>query len=258
MHWPSALYKLLLPNAPCSAAYGLVLLLTQHLVSALSEQTPDSEPAGTAPGTSPDSRNLENHPFYRVPQRPQGLQISPVTVSYDRLIWAHLDLSVKLEPLRQACANNFVDAHVFELIVANVYDLLGYAKELFERDLPQRPIRLREALARHLLVLDALWVTGEIGGPEMQRASWWDPLMANMKKPLIHAQHPERNHPFVKNLLAALEYYRSGMRPPAPLLVGLKQAIFCFPRIALYRKPQWKRWRDDDQRWRDGQQGQRR
>ena len=115
------------------------------------------------------------------------------------------------------------------------------------------PIYLVEALGNYFLAFDAIVCTAEVLGRYMLLPVWWNTYVSafhtNYDFPVSAVGMTELagfNTELAKRLVAALEIYKQGMRPPLMEVVALKRLLFCYP-LGRHRLKdgKWDDWRKD-------------
>ncbi|CDJ35622.1 LOW QUALITY PROTEIN: uncharacterized protein EMH_0098950 [Eimeria mitis] len=141
----------------------------------------------------------------------------------------------------------------FDELVTQTERLCGYA--LGRMALTYReayPLSAVETLGTIFIVFDALHCATEVLGDPLLKDVWLPRLVRRIEgvhftpvgKYLITGKSL-RNAEVARTLSVALEYYRRGSRPPARMVIGLKEALFCGPASSKFNLAQWNPWRAD-------------
>ena len=196
--------------------------------------------------------DCSQHPFYRLPA---GHPETPLTL-FDGVyamtaMPATAGLAYKLARVQQIFSKPSLCRYDFLALMGLAYDLVRYATTRLPMDLSsERPNELVAPLARRVLLLDSLWGICEVVGTPMNKGQWWDKLMETMSNP--QGRPPSRVfrrgwYYFVEQLIAALEIYRTGGRPPPEMVVEIKRKIFSKEfGHRLFQNHDWDLWRQLD------------
>ncbi|CDJ51672.1 hypothetical protein EBH_0001460 [Eimeria brunetti] len=114
-----------------------------------------------------------------------------------------------------------------------------------------------ESLGKYFLAFDAISCAVKLLGDRMLQHMWWDdftlafdteyafnePETGRQRKPRMLANIANR-------LLAAINTYKGGMRPPSTEVIALKRLLFCStyaPRD--FKEVMWDPWREDEEHY---------
>ncbi|CDJ59450.1 hypothetical protein EMWEY_00022200 [Eimeria maxima] len=202
----------------------------------------------------PVSEEILNHPFVRLPVleegvvpryfRPSNLYANPTRRS---------SFQVYLTTLRELYAQKTLsqrDVYVLQTAL----ERLVATVQLRTPARPKRefPCFIVEILGSRFMALDAIVCAIELLGDYMSLPLWWEKFTAGIKAvPLRSARSrggdmAEFNRHLATRLLAALDIYKEGRRPPLKEVYALKVLLLCppFGRPAL-KDRKWDRWRHD-------------
>ncbi|KAL8429754.1 hypothetical protein ACSSS7_006370 [Eimeria intestinalis] len=104
------------------------------------------------------------------------------------------------------------------------------------------------------LILDTMVCGLQLFGPHMAPEHWWTRFAGHFSTdyslpflPKNPTQEHERNRTLVRKLLSAIKMLKTGVRPNAEDVVGLKQALLCLSYSPLFfRKTLWDSWRQQN------------
>ncbi|KAL8443155.1 hypothetical protein Emed_006939 [Eimeria media] len=193
------------------------------------------------------------HLFYRLPLPDPNAQLPLFEPAARKCPGA--PLGALLHPVRTLLNKERLTADEMLDLMFHTKYLLGYAERYLNQPVPvNRPFRLVLNLARRFLLMDIAWSICEINGPSMNTSAWWPAFAELVANPVPAPPHTS----FVEDLssakrflasriLAALEKYRMGIRPPAEDVVLIKREIFCYSNSPLALSDQFFLiWREDD------------
>ncbi|CDJ28689.1 uncharacterized protein EMH_0043060 [Eimeria mitis] len=202
---------------------------------------------------------LRMHPFYRYPPNRPAF----TSRSFNARLASSLAPSQKgANPALAMCMEIMKKPSLSQL---DFESLLMEAERLFAFAMYNMPLTYRrghalyaiETLGTIFLVLDTLYCAAEVIGEHSMKQDWWPSLIRRIGSvkfvPRNEYQMTDkalRNAEVGRALNAVLEYYRRGLRPPALLVVGLKEALLCEPGSSKFKAEQWKAWRRDAAHWR--------
>lgn len=197
---------------------------------------------------------LKSHPFYRCPDKvvvpASGPEIIPergraLNVAFNTL-----------NNLRRLLKQRELSDHDSHQLVCEASTLLRYARDYMRKDLKDLSLSKTVAAAEFMLiVVDMLYVAGSILGPSSGVSKWLPELMQmvplhSQKKPSFRASL--KSHELfsdLENVYQLLGYYRACTRPPADVLVPVKQKFLCFYPTHRFVATTWQPWRDDNDEW---------
>ncbi|CDJ35353.1 uncharacterized protein EMH_0096890 [Eimeria mitis] len=120
------------------------------------------------------------------------------------------------------------------------------------------PLYAIETLGTIFIVFDTLYCATEVLGDPSLKDVWLPRLVRRTegirftpKQSFLINDKSTRNAEVARTLSVALEYYRRGSRPPARMVVGLKEALFCEPASSKFNAEQWDPWRADAEDFRE-------
>ncbi|CDJ59452.1 hypothetical protein EMWEY_00022220 [Eimeria maxima] len=198
---------------------------------------------------------IRTHPYVRLPVLERGVTPRYVRASslFEKRIRRYSPHAY-LCTMRKLFAKQALNQKDVHALVKAVEELVNLAWLRSHRG-PRgpSPIHIVESLGSYFMVFDSLVCAAEILGEHMQLHLWWEKFAANFDvNPLLPAPGPTRKevakfHKYlVKRLVAALEIYKRGERPPLPEVIALKTLLFCSPQGRhQFKNPKWDPWRDD-------------
>lgn len=147
--------------------------------------------------------------------------------------------------------------HQFEIMIRETERLYGFAMCNLPLVLPySQPARLAWTLGRAFLLLDTLYCAVQVLGPNAKSAEWWPKMMEHLSPLMVTSVSIGNNRSasckyidICRRLLIALRTYRTGFRPSAEVVVGLKRSLFCDLGIFKQTAVSWERWRRDELSW---------
>lgn len=201
---------------------------------------------------------LESHPFYRHPGRqPQ------MSTKLFRLSIAVTFRQVKQAPIstmaqcREILKNKSLTVEEFEMLVHHVERVFGHATGSMHIGAAQPALKAVALLGHIFLVVDMLYCAAEVLGENSRKNVWWPEVMHRIEGSRYYlprmpdfSESPSWITGMACALNTALDYYRRGLRPPARLVVGLKEKLFCDPAIKKFQIVSWDPWRTDAADWR--------
>ncbi|CDI82827.1 hypothetical protein EAH_00067690 [Eimeria acervulina] len=122
-----------------------------------------------------------------------------------------------------------------------------------------KPKEVAEKLGFELLMLDAMFAASEVIGAKARRADWWQnvidklPVFMGPTESALSRPAAQQNISLIRFLDHALQFYQLGLRPPASLLVPLKQVLLCTSAVPPFTKGPWAKFRNDDTDWHQSQ-----
>ncbi|CDJ32512.1 uncharacterized protein EMH_0044680 [Eimeria mitis] len=198
----------------------------------------------------------DNHPYVRIPVLQQGVvpkKFRPSAIFADKLTDTMIYLPMlSLRSLFSKQSLNQEDAD--NLITAS--EALARAAWVNALTCPRltSPSFANEFLGRSFLALDSLVCTFQVLGDRMQKPVWWEEFIAAFDTNYDFRGERSRGctqryiRQFANRLLAALNIYKTGGRPPADEVIVLKRLLFstkCSPKE--FQDPIWDPWREDDE-----------
>lgn len=216
-----------------------------------------AEQSACAAGGRPEG-DLRNHPFYRLPVVTPGIsdkyfdKAAADAISYVRKRPLHSIVIIK-----DLLEKRELSKHQFEVIVRETERLYGFAMCKLPLVVPySQPARVAWILGRVFVLLDTLYCAIQVLGPNAKSAEWW-PLLMDRLSPLMHKYIPVCSNrsasckyiDLCRRLIIALRTYRTGSRPSADVVVGLKRSLFCDIGIFKQTGVSWERWRKDELSW---------
>lgn len=222
---------------------------------------PTSSVGGTASGSaatsvfSAEEELLRTHPFYRFPVVPEHMSVEKIKWTRES---ASLVCARSLKAIRALFKKDtLVQADVTTLSFETAR-LLSYGNCHMDKNLSgMHPVRAAEAAAVMLVVVDTLYAAGHSLGSRSGFQTWWPAFMQTIPKNVVPrkqakiSQEVLHNLKLTEDLLGAVEVYRTGARPPAKILVPLKQRIFCLTPVIRFQYKGWNPWREDDKAWQE-------
>ncbi|CDJ59451.1 hypothetical protein EMWEY_00022210 [Eimeria maxima] len=202
-----------------------------------------------------DPGDIRDHPYVRLPVleegvRPRRLRVSVLFAQQPRKSSPH----VYLQALRSLFEKKTLNQRDVDILL-NAVERLVVTSWLQSQKPPKqsRPRFLVEVLGDHFLALDAIVCAIELVGEHMQLSLWWEKFTASFNTNLSLPAPWSSGSTLVKfhrqlarRLIAALDIYKQGRRPPPGEVVALKKLLFCHPPSRLhFRDPKWDPWRHD-------------
>ncbi|CDJ46427.1 hypothetical protein EBH_0066090 [Eimeria brunetti] len=198
---------------------------------------------------------LRMHPFYRHPKYQPGLN----TRSFNAPL-ATSPASARRNPNSELAKCRDIMRKV-SLTPQDLEELLIQAERLCAYATTKMPVKYRRGQAGYaidtlgtiFLVLDTLHCAAEVLGDKSSKQLWWPLVVRHIesakfvpKKELPTTDRHFRNSKVARALNTALDYYRRGVRPPAVMVIGLKEALLCEPfPYSKFQDQQWNTWRND-------------
>ncbi|CDI86684.1 hypothetical protein EPH_0021210 [Eimeria praecox] len=199
--------------------------------------------------------DIRHHPYVHLPVLERGvvprhIEISTLVSRRPRLVKPHAHLLT----LRTLFAKKSLNQQDADLLV-NAVELLVATYWLMAKP-PKRhtpPITVVEILGRYLMILDSIVCAIQLLGEHMQLPLWWDNFTANFDMnfslPASGSTGKELTDfhiDLARRLIAALNIYKSGMRPPLLEVIALKTLLFCSPLGRhQFKRRKWDPWRKD-------------
>ncbi|CDI73973.1 hypothetical protein, conserved [Eimeria praecox] len=200
---------------------------------------------------------LEGHPFYRLPER-QKWQYRKAF----KLCVAVTFRQVQRNPIstmthcRQILKKPSLTATDFNMLVDDVERLVGHATGSMQVHGTDTPLKAVTVLGHMFFVVDLLYCAAEVLGDKSGKHIWWPELIRYIEGARYYrstdthlGEIPSCLNDIACALSAALDYYRQGSRPPARVVVGLKERILRNPYIKRFQQASWDPWREDSRSW---------
>lgn len=138
----------------------------------------------------------------------------------------------------------------------NLEQLVEYAAFRTKQNIDGlKPKHIVEKLGFELLAMDGLHSASEVLGANAKRSEWWQrvvdtlPVYTGPTESAASRATAQQNILLTRFLQHALAFYRCGSRPPASLLVPLKQFLLCTPAVPPFRRKPWVDFVADDTEW---------
>ncbi|CDJ46863.1 hypothetical protein, conserved [Eimeria brunetti] len=246
-----------IPSISVQEGFGSSLVTEDHSGTELESGPPASkkqriEDPGDALGS-----NI-NHPYVRLPVLQPGVVPRNVNVS---ILFSRppmrLSLHVHLRTFRALFAKKALNQHDANVLVGAVERVVT-TSWLQSKSGPRHylPLFIVEALGYYFLALDAIVCAKHVLGDRMQLHLWWRKFINSFytdyplhpSKGKSPKKVPEFHKNLARRLVAAIEIYKRGERPPLSEIIELKTLLFCSPfgRHRL-KDPMWDPWREDAQ-----------
>ncbi|CDJ36306.1 uncharacterized protein EMH_0046580 [Eimeria mitis] len=195
------------------------------------------------------------HPFVRLPQELP----KEITKTFDGVG----ALSSKVHPLspmqnyvsmRRLFAKSSLTADDVEQLMHDCKDLIAYACRYLSGPINRtNAYYLARRLAAVFMVFDYLVSTIELLPDKMNAWSWWSQFAERFPthrwigdRDPVHSTTKELST-FADRLRDALAIYRTGVRPPSPVIIELKRKILTtLRRHCIFDNPLWVEWINDD------------
>ncbi|CDJ52447.1 hypothetical protein EBH_0049780 [Eimeria brunetti] len=207
----------------------------------------------------PDSV-LKTHPFYRYPNN-QPARSTPLL---DEETAASLSkFNIQPSSVLALCWEVMTKT---SLTQQDFDQLQFHARRLCRYAITKMPVVCRRPQATHaietmglvFLVLDTLHCVAEVLGKYSMKHLWWPLVVRHIenaryapKRDFLIPGKCLRNAEVAHTLHAALDYYRQGIRPPARMVIGLKEALLCEPtQHSKFKGTRWDTFREDAAHWR--------
>ncbi|OEH78801.1 hypothetical protein cyc_01168 [Cyclospora cayetanensis] len=246
------------PGAPSTVKQPLTTQMgegTSSLSQEASSSFSDTSPAAGSSLVSilsSSSPELARHPYYRVPVGDPGVTLPPFD-PYHALRKREAWLPKILGDVRQLLLKSHVSEQEMKLLMESAYRLAQYSNKALSQPMKDELMTdMLYILARRFLVADALWCISEVLGPSMNMHLWWGQFMEPLAKH-VSVRHRSASRSglnlkqLAQRLVAALQQYKLGRRPPAQQVIELKRQIFRQPcSCPEFRSHTWNPWRDDD------------
>ncbi|KAL8443907.1 hypothetical protein Emed_006502 [Eimeria media] len=225
------------------------------------EQQPSTSAAASAEFVeenyqSPEPTDMRVHPFIRLPTAPRGLPLrqmnpdDPPPRAYQRVTSTEL-----LAVLRELFAKSKLTPEDVEVLLDATEALVRFTRSHIR---PISTSRMAHVL-RHVGIIfmsaDAIASTAEILGLNLPSNWWWSSFIESFpqkdivkepRKDVKEAAHV--NYALLKRLFAALDIYKTGVRPPVKEVLSLKRKLLCSQTTLTYfRTSRWNPWRIDDE-----------
>ncbi|CDJ49577.1 hypothetical protein EBH_0027260 [Eimeria brunetti] len=212
-----------------------------------------------APPQGQPRPDLRSHPFFRLPSVSADASVRPLqmkkwellrrrTLSETNALLAIKNILKKQQPLTSNDLLSLMEN--LELLVEHIIHLKPETVDMLS------PKFITEKQSIALLLTDAMYCAAEVLGDKARKGEWWKHAVNAIpvyRHPKINAATrgaAQRNLIIGQLLQSALQFYRKGKRPPAQLLVPLKQIILCTPSLPTLRRGPWARFEADDDEWR--------
>ncbi|CDJ46425.1 hypothetical protein EBH_0066070 [Eimeria brunetti] len=206
----------------------------------------------------PDSV-LATHPFYRYPEHQRGFSSRSFDVRLAAAFAKKLHPNTELAICREIMKKRSLTLQDFDELLSQAEILCGYASSSMRVHYKRaQAMCARETLGTVFLVLDTLHCAAEVLGERSKKQLWWPLIVRHIEdakyfpaKELLLTCKTIRNTDVALTLSTALEYYRRGCRPPARMVIGLKEALFCERGTSSkFHAEYWNPYRDDVEQWR--------
>ncbi|CDJ52141.1 hypothetical protein, conserved [Eimeria brunetti] len=206
---------------------------------------------------TPAGKDINFHPFFRIPTVVPGA----VARGFKKANLAavnskNFDCLRSLLAVKDCLKLPVLNWEELDTLITHAELLVGYAllqmKARVERVKPTVAV---ERLAFALILVDSLYAASQVWGPQSRRNEWWGrvihalPVYSGPKRKPRYDRATGWRVQLAQSIHTALNVYRRGGRPPAPVLVSLKRDIFCTKKVPRFRRGRWLQWSIDDAEW---------
>ncbi|CDI75087.1 hypothetical protein, conserved [Eimeria praecox] len=210
-------------------------------------------------------RNPEDHPFFHLPKPPQDAATRPFTAefAFSGKLLQNSPMPMYLT-MRELFSKQSLSEKEVDRILRSCELLVNYAIHRLTPALPRRtPFLVCRRLASLFMLFDYVVCTAQLVGAKMETERWWPRFVSffRMDSSLLSPTRSSRLGSellvdLAYRLIAALEIYRKGARPPPMEVIQLKRLIFSHLRsYSQFEHPSWNYWVLDDQEFMEGCDG---
>ena len=153
-----------------------------------------------------------------------------------------------------------VDSADLDRLMQCLEHLVEYATHCTKENLDALQTRFAaEKLGFALLLMDGIYAASEVLGEKARRSEWWQrvvdrlPVYSSAPDLVTRAYASKQKVGLSLFLARALGFYRCGTRPPAQLLVALKQVLLCTSAVPQFTRGPWANYIEDDTEWQQSQ-----
>ncbi|KAL8272817.1 hypothetical protein Esti_003256 [Eimeria stiedai] len=246
---------------------GIPAILAGDLGPQVEQAPPDDEQPSTSAAagaelvaTSAPSTDQQPapplHPFIRLPAAPRGLslrRVNPkVAIHFPYKYSSSSQLLGLMRTLLSKPELTLEDAH---LLLHTAESMVDFARNHLR---PNAPVGIADALRQvgfFFMLADAVVSAIEVLNQHPASFHWWKPFVSSFPQK-YSVKRPRRawremtysNLRLLRRLAAALEIYKTGIRPHRREIVRLKRRLLCSPNsVAYFKSARWDPWRKDDE-----------
>ncbi|CDJ59635.1 hypothetical protein, conserved [Eimeria maxima] len=199
--------------------------------------------------------DIKNHPYVRLPVVEEGVVPRRLRIA---VLFARKQIRPSphfcLLTLKNIYAQKTLDQKRADILVNAVERLISITWIQSQRT-PRRtaPRYIVEALGNRFVAIDAIVCAIELVGEHMELPLWWGKFTASFKTnfPLRPpgsrgGELPQLHRNLAKRLVAAMDIYKQGRRPPLGEVYALKKLLFG-PELGRhsFKERKWDPWRRD-------------
>ncbi|KAL8447593.1 hypothetical protein Emed_004274 [Eimeria media] len=192
----------------------------------------------------------EKHPFYRLPGRPESLNLPALRYKPSQASESTGNLPQLLNILQAFLAKPSLNEEEALSLQKHARELIRYARYCMTDSIGgTMASKFVVPMAKRFLVADILWSVCAVLGPSMEKDIWWRELMDKMLADPLSWPPADRRRTargeLVNYVLAAFHLYKEGDRPPPLAVVEIKRAIFSGNKAPfVFRQKPWDLWRN--------------
>ena len=205
--------------------------------------------------------DVGTHPFFRLPSVGSDASVRDIVLkAWPGARRRTLCESASLLQISKVLKKPFLDSVDLEVLMEALEKLVEFSIFRAQESIDTfKPKEVAAKLGFELLMLDAMFAASEVIGAKARRADWWQnvidklPVFMGPTESALSRPAAQQNISLIRFLDHALQFYQLGLRPPASLLVPLKQVLLCTSAVPPFTKGPWAKFRNDDTDWHQSQ-----